>query len=435
MRRPLRPTEHFAAVVDGASPTDARDVAGREAALTPLLSLSQQLQALPLGPSADFRDSLRSRLMAVAAVGVAPAPTPAPLDRARAWVSGWRVQRGLAAATASMAAVVAIAGVSTAGVRSLPGDPFYSVKRTGESAQLALTHGDVGRGKRHLELAERRLDEVKQLVGNDNAALRGLTAVGSSTTAYAFGIGDSALIRDTLGDMNASTTTGARLLTEAYREDGKTGPLKALRSFVRRQKAGLAEVLPELPVAAQEVGADSLQLIADVEMRTNALLTNGVCGTDCAPPPVVSTPEMPATPAPAAQTTPGPTSDDLGPQPCSCGQAQPTPQPAPKPTQPAPSPTPSRSPSPSPSSSPSPTREPRLSDLIPTAIPEPVRDPVVGVVDTIEDALPSLPPAPLPVPAPIPVPAGDASAELASPATAQAQPRPAAGPLPVTSAQ
>lgn len=430
MRRPLRDAEQFATAFDGVSRQDASDVAGREAALAPLLSLASQLQALPLGPSPDFRDSLRTRLVAVASVGVTPAPVEAPLDRARAWVSGWRVQRGLAAATAGMAAVVGIAGVSTAGVRSLPGNPFYSVKRTAESAQLALTFGDAARGKRHLEQAERRLDEVKALVGEDASALGFLSLADPGVASYAFGGSTGELARDTLADMDSATSTGTRLLTEAYRDNGETESLKSLASFVRRQKAGLAEVLPALPAKARDAGARSLQLIADVEMRTNSLLTNGICGTDCAPPPVVTAPDVPATPEPAPQSTPDPKTDDLGPQPCSCGEAQPTPQPAPQPSQPAPSPQPSASAAPSPSPSPSPSREPRLSDLVPSAIPAPVRSPVVEVIDTVEDLLPLTAPVPLPAPMPAPLTAPEGAQAGSAESGAQAQPRPAAGPLP-----
>ncbi len=432
MRRPLRHAEHFATAVDGMSAQGTPDPASREAAILPLMSLAQQLQTMPLGPSADFRAALRGRLLAVAAVGTAPMPELAPLDRARAWVSGWRVQRGLAAATAGMAAVIGIAGVSTAGVRSLPGEPFYAVKRTAESAQLALTHGDVARGKRHLANAERRLDEVRQLVGDDSAALAQLGLGDPMVTTYAFGGSVGTLVRETLDDMNDDTRTGSRLLTEAYRSGGETAPLKSLASFVRRQKAGLAEVLPELPGPARAAGAASLDLIADVEMRANALLTNGVCGTDCAPPPVIAAPETPATPAPAAQTTPAP-ADDLGPAPCACAEPEQTPEPAPQPTHSSPRPQPSSSGTPAPAPSPSPSREPRLSDLIPSLVPEPVRSPLVEVVDTVEDLLPSLPPAP----APIPVPAGEqlpAPDAAVAPAPA-AQPRPAAGPLPLSPAQ
>ena len=426
MRRPLRPAEQFAAALDS-STVDATP----DPALSPLLALAQQLQALPLGPSDDFRASLRTRLLAVAAVAPAELAAPSPVDRARAWVSGWRVQRGLAAATASMAAVIGIAGVSTAGVRSLPGDPFYSVKRGTENVQLALTRGDVARGKRHLVVAETRLDEVGELVGSPNA-LAGLGMGDPTVAAYAFGGSSGELIRETLGDMDASTRTGTRLLTEAYLDDRETAPLKALASFVRRQKAGLADVIPALPAEAQAAGAQSLQLVAEVETRANALLENGVCGPDCAPvspPPVTEEPA--ASPAPPPAPAPEPTTDGLAPQPTAEPTAEPSPEPSPEPRpsespDPSPSPRPEPTQTPQPSPSPSPTREPRLSDLIPTIVPEPVRSPVADVVDTVEDLLPSL--APVPVPAAPPAPS-------AAPAPAPgAEPRPAAGgPLPLTS--
>ncbi len=418
MRRPLRPAEQFAAAVDGSSVGSPRDTA-----LSPLLALAQQLQALPLGPTPAFRDALRTRLMAVAAVSAPLGAAPTTVDRARATISGWRVQRGLAAATAGMAAVVGITGISTAGVRSLPGDPFYTVKRGTENVQLALTRGEEARGKRHLAQAESRLDEVGELVGDPSAAAA-LGAGSTSVSTYAFGGSTSSLIRDTLADMDEATSTGTRLLTEAYADDrDDTGPLKALASFVRRQKSGLADVIPALPAGAQKAGAASLALIADVEMRANALLTNGLCGEDCAPAPAVDASAAPlATPAPAPQPTPDATAD-LGPEPCNC-QAQPTPQPAPQPTR-QPQPAPSRTPSPQPSPSTSPSEEPRLSDIVPSAVPAPVRSPLVEVIDTIEDLLPTLVPAPAPVPVPVPAPAPKEPAMTSAPV----EPQPAAGPL------
>jgi len=417
MRRPHRSAEQFAAAVDSTAVDAPRDTA-----LSPLLALAQQLQALPLGPTPDFRDSLRMRLMAVAAVSAPELAVPSPAERLRATVTGWRVQRGLVAATAGMAAVVGIAGVSTAGVRSVPGDPFYSVKRGTEGVQLALTRGDVARGKRHLTQAETRLDEVSELVGDPSAAAA-LATASASVSSYAFGGGTTALVGDTLADMDDATRTGTRLLTEAYAEDrDDTAPLKALASFVRRQKAGLADVIPALPAGAQDAGAASLSLIAEVEMRVNALLTNGLCGTECVPAAEVANtePEV-ASPAPAPQPTPGAPTDDLGPAPCDC-QAQPTPQPAPQPTR-DPQPTPSSSPTPRPTPSSSPSEEPRLSDVVPSAVPEPVRSPLVGVIDTVEDLLPT----PLPTLAPVPAPKPKVS--NVAPAAASAQPRPAAGEL------
>ena len=425
MRRPLRSAEQFAAALDS-NPV----AAASEPAVSPLLALAQQMQSLPIGPTEDFRSSLRTRLMAVAAVAPAELAPPTPADRARAWVSGWRVQRGLAAATASMAAVIGIAGVSTAGMRSLPGDPFYSVKRTTEGVQLALARGDVARGKRHLAIAETRLEEVGELVG-DPSALASLGHADPSVANLAFGGSTGELVRETLADMDSATRTGTRLLTEAYRDDRETAPLKALASFVRRQKAGLAAVLPALPDDARDAGAASLQLVAEVEARTNSLLTNGVCGPDCAPAPTAPTPPAPDTsPAPPPEpTTDG--ADDLGPEPCEC-EAEPSPQPQPNPEptgEPSPEPSPTTSPSPTPS--PSPSDEPRLSDIVPTAVPEPVRSPVVEIIDTVEDLLPT--PLPAPVPAPVPIPAADSAP--AGAATPPPAPKPVAGQLPAAAPQ
>jgi hypothetical protein len=395
IRRDARAIDALAGALDG--PAGAAVAA--EPAVVPLRALAEQLQALPLGPRPEFRDALRTRLMAVAAVAEPDLAAPlfaSPAERARAWVEGWRVQRSLAATAAGMAAVVGIAGVGVASSRSLPGDPFYGVKRGAEGVQLSLARGDVAKGERHLQFAETRLEEVARLVGEDVAlGSAGLTALGGSTAER---------VTDALADMDEATSRGTRLLTEAYREDRDADPLKTLAAFAKRQKSGLAEVLPALPAAARPAAEESLALIADVEMRAAALLNNGVCGQECAPAPVSPSPS--ATPQPQPQPEPTST-DSLGPQPCSC-----SPEPQPEPTATSePQPEPSRTSSPTPSSSPSPSPSSEPS-RVPVPLPSPVDEIVEDLIDEVEDLLPT----PLPtLPAAPQAPAAPAADQPALP--------------------
>ena len=67
-----------------------------------------------------------------------------------------------AVAAAAAAAIVALAGAGTFASRdALPGDPMYGVKRVAESTGYALTFGEQAKARRHLEQAQRRLDEVE----------------------------------------------------------------------------------------------------------------------------------------------------------------------------------------------------------------------------------------------------------------------------------
>ena len=394
MRRPAR-SDQFAAALDGrggfAVPTDE--------SLTPLVALARQLQELPLGPTPEFRDALRQRLVAVASVTTAPSPVASPVDRVRDWASGWRVQRGLSAAAACMATVVAVGGISVAGSRSLPGDPFYGVKQSAEGLQVRLARNDINRGKRHLQHAETRLHEIEQLVGVPSFALFEPAA----RTPLALGLGGSTSdrVRNALRDMDEATRSGSGLLTQAYLEDKATGPLQALTSFTIRQRVGLKNLLPAVPSDVRGQTIDSLALVDDVAQRANSLLVNGVCGEACQPKP--APPLAPPTAVPAPQVNPSPTSE---PAPCTCPtpEPQPTAEPAP---QPEPAPTKTPEPAPSPSETPEPTPSPTY---LPVPLPEPIGSTVEDIIRDVEKQLPvplpTLPPAPAApdVPALAPVP-------------------------------
>lgn len=74
----------------------------------------------------------------------------------------------LAFRTASIVAIVAMvivtSGVTvTASQKSIPGDKLYIVKRMGEQAQLAMTLGETAKTKLHIDMAGKRLDEVKAI--------------------------------------------------------------------------------------------------------------------------------------------------------------------------------------------------------------------------------------------------------------------------------
>jgi len=343
-------------------------------------------------PRAEFRAALRTRLVAVASVQAVNAPTvaarPTALEAAVSWSRGRRVQRGMGLAAGAMASVVAVAGVAVAGSQSLPGDPFYGVKRGGEALELRTTHGSVARGSKHLEFAAERLKEVRELSLGRDAAYGG--AVDRPVAAAAFGGSAGTRVLEALADMDRETRAGSDLLTAAYRASNDDAPLEILSRFAGQQSRDLQELLPSIPSAARPRAAESLALVSGVAVDASQLLAVGVCTGQCNP--AQAAPALPpATGGPAPQ--PGPSQPDA---PCGC-QPGPTATSQPTPDQGTTTPAPSSTPAPQPTASPS-SAAPK-----PTSSPAPLPVPVPST----PVPLPTLPPLPLPsiTPSPLAVPA------------------------------
>jgi hypothetical protein len=324
-------------------------------------------------PSEDFRTALRGRLMAVAAVqGIgetASAPSPEPGRRIGAVPTGvpWR-QRAATVAAGALASVVAVTGVSVAASWSLPGDPFYGVKRTTEDVQLRLAGGAEDEGVRHLQFAATRMDELRSL-----ALGRDLSGAGTLSD------GDAGRVSALLDDMDADTRRGQLLLVDVFRSTGSTEPLERLARFADRQSAGLQEVLPTLPAGVRPRALASLTLVTDLRSTAGELLLLRDCTAVCDP----------AATAPAA---PG-----GAPGSCECPVPPPAPEPAPPPAaDPVPAPPPAVEPPPPPAvQGPVPVPPPAN----PAPVPAPGL-PVPGVpapdVPVPGATAPSVPLAPLP---------------------------------------
>ena len=286
-------------------------------------------------PRADYREALRTRLLAVAAVkgANAEAPKARALDAAAPWSQSRRAQRGIALAAGAMASVVAVAGVAVAGSRSLPGDPFYSVKRGAEAFELTTTSGQVAKGSKHLAFAAERLKEVRELSLGRDAAFTG--PVGTPLAADAFGGAASRRIRATLAGMDSETRTGSALLTAAYRSNNDTAPLQILARFADRQSHELQQLLPSVPAAARPSAARSLALVRSVAVHANQLLA-----VDPAPAPAPTTAPQPTT-APSPSPSPSPSPQSPEPRPSSSPLLAPIPTvPVPVPVLPSPPPLP-----------------------------------------------------------------------------------------------
>jgi hypothetical protein len=406
--------EELALLLDGA-------VAGPGSLTAPYASLATRLRALApaleaqLTPRPDFRTALRQRLVAVATVQAAnptasaygePVARQKVLDAAVSWTTTRKAQRRMGALAGGMAAVIAMTGVAVASSRSLPGQPFYSLKRASEGLQLDFTSGDTAKGTKHLEFAATRLREVRALAHGDSALSLSdgthLVAAG-----LAFGGSLNKRITDTLADFNSETDTGTALLTKVYRKTGKPTPLRIITSFTSRQRTQLSDLLPSLPTAVRPEAQHSLTLITQVASEATDLLALGTCGGSCYP--GNSGPTLPTLPVPTPGVTAAPTDsatpadDNNGVPACSCGsaptpddtpteQATATPEPGVEPT-PDDQPTPSMAPTPAPTQPVIVIVVPTIPGLpLPTILPTEIDIPVPPLPGL---PLPTLPPLPL----------------------------------------
>lgn len=322
-------------------------------------------EALAAEPAPEFREALRTRLMAVAAVqgvgATAGGPAPAALS--------WRA-RATTVTAAILATVVTAGGVAVASSRALPGDPFYGVKRTTEALQLKLAGDHGAEGTRHLQFAATRLREVRALVlGRDAPA--GTVPAG----ALPADVEDD--VHGALVDMDVDTRTGLALLTSSFRATRAPEPLEELSRFAAAQGAGLRDILPALSGPARLQAWKSLTLVEGVRAESDGLLMLVDCTAACDPGQVA-----PVEPVPGS--------------PCRCPSPVPPPQTAPPPPAadaPAPpaGPQPDRAPEPGASTPPSTTPPP--------ASQQPQPGPGLPVPGT--PGLPGLPEAPpLPLPSP-----------------------------------
>jgi hypothetical protein len=230
------PDEQFARLLELSSPM----AAGADARLAGMASIANALRAAgattgPAGPDPAFRAALRQRLVAVATVQVpagsraaAGGTLAAATDRIR-----YGARRRVAALAGAVAIATSFAGVGIAAARSLPGDPFYGVKRATEAVQLWTARGNLAKGQRHLEFARTRLAEIQDL---------------SPTSSH---------IASTIAAMNSDTTTGSQELIAAYKSSHSTEPLHDLLTFSHQQLAGLTALAPTLPanVRPQDLAA------------------------------------------------------------------------------------------------------------------------------------------------------------------------------------
>ncbi len=251
-----RQAEDLQALLDGGRASTSR--AATE--LAPLVALASALAPSDVRPRAEFRASLRDRLLTEAA---AREPAPRALvtvDRERR-SAGHRVKQAVAAV--AVTSVVVGVGAAAASTRALPGDTLYGLKRQVENVQLALAQGDVGHGRELLEQADARLGEAEAL------------AAGEDSTAPQ----TRERLAGALADMDAAVTAAADDLTRAYRETGDEEPMQLLAQFVAEHQDRLDDLLPLLdPQLRDEVRALQARL-AQLGEQTSSVLGLALEGT------------------------------------------------------------------------------------------------------------------------------------------------------------
>lgn len=255
----VKPDERFARLLEVSSPaaSAADPTMGSLVNLASALRVAGQAPGL-LTPDPEFRAALRQRLVAVATVQGPVAATHGLRSRRQAVADmGYRTRTRLAALAGTFTIATSFAGVGVAAAHSLPGDPFYGVKRATESVQLWATRGDEAKGKRHLEFARQRLAEVKALPT------------------------DSSHIASTLAAMDSQTTEGSSELISSYQSSHSSAPLADLVIFSRQQVADLEKLAATLPANLQAAEANSVKLASGVEDQVHQVAP-GVCVL-CAP--------------------------------------------------------------------------------------------------------------------------------------------------------
>ncbi len=234
-----------------------------------LLAALRDLPSSPAVPAPEFRAELRGQLIAAAPrlveEGVAEPATERPRRR------GPRRAVAVAGALVAVSAVVLGLLVWFSG-KSLPGDTLYSVKRASEDVKLALTGGDVARGKTYLAQAGTRAEEVLG-VWTDS--------IGSSappTEASQIKPRADRLMSETLDDADSDARHASRLIAGKTVSSKSPDPLTAVMDWGPGQVKLLSAITSAIPVGTlHDRAAASASLANAVLQRATALRADLAC--------------------------------------------------------------------------------------------------------------------------------------------------------------
>jgi len=260
--KPTRDEQAFAELLEGLR----QDAPGDVARFARLAQALEHVRPAP-GPAPHFRNALRNRLIAEAAV------RRSWIDRAaERWTErNLKLRRSFRFVFATgMAAAVLLAGGSifAAARNSVPGDWDYWAKKVRENAQLLVTRAPDARAYLEMDFARERLDEVRTLVN------RHQDHAGPYFSA--------------LNDMDAKTLDATRLLIEVYGRNHHTFALDRLAQFAVAQRHGLEVLIDRLPPGARPAGRDSIDILQRVADRVTGILGGCLCPANALLPKVSS---------------------------------------------------------------------------------------------------------------------------------------------------
>jgi hypothetical protein len=242
-RRSHDDAQSFDAALTGRAPKDEH--------IAELVRLAESLcQAAVAEPEPAFRQALRAQLMTEAATVLVPAPS-APRRLATVTPDHARpVRRRAAGVTAALVASAGVVGLVASSASAVPGQMLYPVKRSVESAELALHRDDASRGSFQLAQASERLAEARKL-----------SAEGQSST----------LIAETLDDFATSASTGSTRLFSDYSSHGATKSIQRVNQFAATSSLDLADLSSQLPEGLDDSFAAASAAVTDLASEAATL--------------------------------------------------------------------------------------------------------------------------------------------------------------------
>ncbi len=231
--------------------------APRDEQIAQLVRFAETLcEAAVVEPTPEFRLSLRSTLMAQAQTALVPVASLAPAKSGARTFAPTPVQhpvrRRVAGLTAAALASVGVIGMVSSSASAVPGEMLYSVKRSVESVQLALHHGDGSRGAFLLAQASERLAEARQLSDNPSART-------------------DSLIASTLEDFSSQAESGSNSLFDEFDNDGKTKSIQKVNDFAAAAATELATLSSLVPESAEGAFTSAAKTISDLAIEASSL--------------------------------------------------------------------------------------------------------------------------------------------------------------------
>jgi hypothetical protein len=202
--------------------------------LQPLLEIAARMPSAGVTPSPEFVQRTRNRLKDM--VQPSMDAKPRSVDRLN-WLRPLTARPRLSLAGALVVLVLVLGAGSAvvyASQGSLPGDALYGVKTTAEDVKLALTRSHEARASTHLNLADRRTEEVlAQSTSGRNISTRALESIGKETDGAIKEMAemkpeDTKMLVGRLSESTITQQTELQLILGRVSEDAKPAVKRAL---------------------------------------------------------------------------------------------------------------------------------------------------------------------------------------------------------------